>query len=377
MKSDLLERAKRLEGRICAVHRNRNKLEVELATLILEMDEDGLHRHLGFPSVIAYASKVLGWSPGHTRGVLAMARRLVALPKLRAKFESGAAPWTSVRAAASVATAEDEDVWVERVGTWTVREIERAVKAQQGGPLTITLKLELTEEQAAHIEVAIRELSKEYPGERISREEAIAELCCRALVGGATGNAKARIVYHVENGAATMETAAGPAPIDAKTVERASCGAEILDLREPEPKLTRAIPPSIERKILARTKGRCAVPGCPNLRWIEIHHTGGWRKTGHDPDQMAPLCSPHHRDDHEERIHVRWDGERYRVTLSDGTELERSRERVSEEVEAAVKALVSLELRPAEARAAVQEAIERIGAGAAAEDLVRAALASA
>src|SRR5205814_1514884 len=120
-------------------------------------------------------------------------------------------------------------------------------------------------------------------------------------------------------------------------------------------KLRRAIPPRIERKILARTKGRCAVPGCPNMGWIEIHHTGGWRKTGHDPDQMAPLCSAHHRDDHERRIRVAWDGERYRTSLADGTEIVgRSRERA--EVGDAVKALVNLELRPSEAKAAVKAA---------------------
>lgn len=371
MQNDLLELAKRLDARIRFVHRNRNQLKAELASLILHMDEKGLHRHLGFASVIAYASQALGWSPGHTRDVLAMARRLVALPKLRAKFESGAATWTSVRAAASVATPEDEDVWVERVDTWTVRDLERAAKAKQGKPLTLTWKLELTEEQAAIVEQAVRELRKEHEG--ISREAAIVELCRRGLNAGVVGSSKTRIVYHVAEDGATIETASGAVPVAPETI-RAAASAEVLDLREAEPTLTRHIPAAVERKILARTNGRCAVLDCPNLGWIEIHHTGGWRNTGHDPDQMAPLCTAHHADDHGGRISVSWDGAVYRTLLADGTEVRpRSRER-SSEVDDAVKALVNLELRPSEARAAVEVAIERCGRGASVEDLVRAAL---
>jgi hypothetical protein len=381
MSTTALSRARRLDSRIRELHRSKNRLKAEITSLILEMDENGLHRHLGYASVRAYASEVLSWSAGHTRDVLAMARRLTSLPRLREAFQSGELYWTRVRSAASVATPEDDALWLERARTLTARELERATHAARGLPLPVVWRLELSEEQAAILETAIREIQKERPGSRVSREEALAELCRRALTGGTAGNAQARIVYHVTGEEATIETAAGPVPVAQQTVERGLCNGVVLDLREPDAKPVRTVPTKVAREVLARTNGRCAVPGCPNLAWIEIHHEGGWRKTGHDPARMTTLCAAHHQDRHEGRLQIEiLANGKHRFLLADGTEIERSRERYlapGSVAEDAFKALVKLELRPAEARRVVLGAMEILGPGATAEELVKAALAPA
>lgn len=389
-----LSRARLLDSRIREHHRNANQSNAQVASLLLEMDEYGLHRHLGHPSVSAYASAVLGWSSGHTRDVLAMQRRLRSLPRLRAAFESGELYWTRVRSASSVATPETDAQWLEKARTMTARELERASHAARGEPLPVVWRLELSEEQAAILELAIRKIQKERSS-RVSREDALAELCRRAMTAGSAGNVQARIVYHVTGDAATIETAAGPVPVAPQTIERASCNSEVLDLREPNAKLVRTVPKKVAREVIARTKGRCAVPGCPNLTWIEIHHEGGWRNTGHDPARMVPLCSAHHEDRHEERLRIEIsergeprfflaDGSELGASrergVAKGVELERSRERgvaKRSAAETAVKALVKLELRPAEARRAVLDAAATLGPGATAEDLVRVALVKA
>ena len=62
---------------------------------------------------------------------------------------------------------------------------------------------------------------------------------------------------------------------------------------------SRSIPPKVRRTALYAFGGGCAVPGCTNRLWIHLHHPERYGNGGeHTPDNLLPLCSSHHRMDH-------------------------------------------------------------------------------
>jgi hypothetical protein len=72
--------------------------------------------------------------------------------------------------------------------------------------------------------------------------------------------------------------------------------------------------------VVARAGGCCQVPGCSNRAYLEIHHEGGWRTTGHDPERMLILCSGHHAARHEGQLLIEGtSSEGFRFYLADGT----------------------------------------------------------
>ncbi|HYJ09178.1 MAG TPA: HNH endonuclease, partial [Polyangiaceae bacterium] len=63
------------------------------------------------------------------------------------------------------------------------------------------------------------------------------------------------------------------------------------------------VPPSVRRLVLRRDHGRCVVPGCRHVAWLDVHHLqpradGG----GHNPDNLITLCGAHHRALHRGRL---------------------------------------------------------------------------
>ena len=55
--------------------------------------------------------------------------------------------------------------------------------------------------------------------------------------------------------------------------------------------------------VLRRDRRRCAVPGCRNHRFLDLHHTQPRSEGGtHDPDHLLCLCGAHHRAAHAGRL---------------------------------------------------------------------------
>ena len=56
---------------------------------------------------------------------------------------------------------------------------------------------------------------------------------------------------------------------------------------------------AVHRAVLRRDGQRCAVPGCANHQFLDIHHLDPLAEGGsHDPDRLTTLCGAHHRRTH-------------------------------------------------------------------------------
>ena len=90
-----------------------------------------------------------------------------------------------------------------------------------------------------------------------------------------------------------------PAPDTASS----SSGTPRPSSARPHPPARQAVPPALRRAVLLRAQRCCQVPGCTNNRWLDVHHIELRSEGGaHSPENLACLCSSHHRAAHRGQI---------------------------------------------------------------------------
>jgi hypothetical protein len=160
---------------------------------------------------------------------------------------------------------------------------------------------------------------------------------CSARLGSDPDPDRATVVLHAplaslgeDPEAAPSAAGPGGAVVPAATVQRLVCSGRVTvaveDLSGDAVALGRATrTPSSHQVRLVRHRDRgCVFPGCGTNRYSQVHHVLWWRHGGRsDLDNLALVCSLHHRLVHEHgwrltrsRDRVRWftpDGERYRA----------------------------------------------------------------
>src|SRR4051812_23432709 len=117
------------------------------------------------------------------------------------------------------------------------------------------------------------------------------------------------------------------------------------------------IPPALRRAVLLRAQRCCQVPGCTNSRWLDIHHLELRSEGGaHSPENLACLCSAHHRAAHRGEILIeRGAGGALRVRHADGSAYgQRINPRALELQAKVFSALRNLGFREGDVRAALQ-----------------------
>src|SRR6516162_5397255 len=112
--AERMDRAREVDERIAALVTQKNKVVAEMTALVLEVERDGLFRLLGTTSVTDYMGRRAGWDRSKTEKIVALARNLEDLPRLRATFAGGALPWTNAYLASVLATPETDAAWAEK-----------------------------------------------------------------------------------------------------------------------------------------------------------------------------------------------------------------------------------------------------------------------
>jgi hypothetical protein len=173
------------------------------------------------------------------------------------------------------------------------------------------------------------------------RADALVGLCSARLASDPDPD-RATVVVHARldglrdgNGGCELED--GPV-VHPETVRRMLCNGRVQTVVEDADgnvlglgRMTREPSPWMVRQVRYRDRG-CRFPGCGARRFTEVHHLRWWRHGGRtDLDNLALICSFHHRLVHEHGWTVRleadgelaWrrpDGTRYRSGPSPGDE---------------------------------------------------------
>lgn len=291
----------------------------------------GLHRDLGYASMPQYAKVALGFSASKTTDFMTLARKLEALPAVRASLAAGRIGYTKAREVVKVATPSTDASWDEAARTRSREELAQRVRAVQAKAKRRTsAQLEL-----APTEPAVEALAREVPvrvglvftPEQHARWEALweklrkvgglpedrVEVLLDALAGtveSLTSSAESDCASSAPQGAfrppvqihAHLCPECGRVEVDGRPVSRADaerlqCDAAVA---APGGRNIATIPPRTRREVMARDRHRCQAPGCGRRRFLEVHHVVPRGRGGSNgAENLVTLCSACHRLVHE------------------------------------------------------------------------------
>jgi Holliday junction resolvasome RuvABC DNA-binding subunit len=130
--------------------------------------------------------------------------------------------------------------------------------------------------------------------------------------------------------------------------------------------------------VLRRDRNRCAVDGCRNHRFLDVHHIRPRSEVGnnHDPDYLISICGSHHRLTHAGTLHIDGDARSgFRFVHADGTPYGEAFSPPSIDVaEQAFTALRHMGFKETEVRRLVRDVSQADNPPAQLDDFVREAL---
>jgi uncharacterized protein DUF222/HNH endonuclease len=357
---------------IDAAHALVSEAQRRLLRLIVEVDRREAWRDDGARDTAHWLAMRYGLSGWKARRWIAAAHALERLPRLTEAFTRGELGIDKVVELCRFASAETEaDLirWAKDVSCGAIRHrgdlavrptAEELVDVERSRSVSwwyfddgrrFGLELECP---AAQGPVVVRALEREaelipsMPGEpemwsvSARRADALVALCSARIARDADPD-RATVVVHAQldavEGIANGEVE-GSAVVPSETMRRLLCNARVQTVIEDRSgnalglgRMTREPSAWMIRQVRYRDRG-CRFPGCDARQFTEAHHIVWWRHGGRtDPDNLALICSFHHRLVHEHGWRVqreddgtlRWfarDGTRYRAGPSPGVETE-------------------------------------------------------
>ena len=127
--------------------RVERRVESALCFYLQEVEERGLYIDYGHACTVDYVRECLGLEDRKTRTLLHLARRFKELPKMKESFSRGEIPYTKAREVVKVATAKNEEEWIDKCKKLSNRQLEQAVKKELPPQKSRTLVLVLDEER--------------------------------------------------------------------------------------------------------------------------------------------------------------------------------------------------------------------------------------
>lgn len=327
------------------------------------------HLTMGRTDVHDFGARHGGMRRDHVNEVLRVDRLLRGLPKLRALLHRGEQGWSKLRAVATIARGETEDVWVEHVRGGSKRQLEFLVAAIKSGrcrevgpdgiPRDLRRELDaIADDDECDFLVSDSGVPLEGRPQRDGRpsfkfEPGTAELllrltqelsmkekrkvghdeALRRLLSGADGlgdgRLPARIVIHREEGSGQMymRTGAGALLVSREDLDSRYRFVEEVDLVRDAPPAQQyeprkdgrrpKVPEAIRRYVMDwKYDGRCCFPGC-HRRAVALHHQDRFSILHeHNPFRIVPVCGGHHDLIHAGRVvHEDRDPRSWLVTL--------------------------------------------------------------
>ena len=293
---------------------------------------------------------------GAAREHVRVARRLAALPLIRASIERGELSYSKVRALTRMDDVEREQELLDLARTATASQLERMVRAYRGvvavqsghirddrflsivpdddGSFSIRGRLRAEEGALLHAilrtakDALFRELDQDlpavspdaHPEAHTHTRPGLVDALMRVAEsfspdGGATAIAdRFQVVVHIDHDALSARDGVAAlgdgTPLATETVRRVCCDAAVLVTSERNGRTTRfgrktrTVPPAL-RRALRRRDGGCRFPGCHQCLGVDAHHIEHWAHGGStDLDNLVELCRHHHRLLHEGRYSV-------------------------------------------------------------------------
>jgi hypothetical protein len=332
----------------------------EMAELATEHDDSGDWRKAGMRSCADWIVVRLGFDRYTAEALLRAGHATCVLPQVAEAFSAGELSLDKVRSLSTVATSEDQGLWVQRAREVSPPELARqcreahnaviidaperarAQRAQRGlrtwwddlGMLRLTGAL--PPDGGALVRVALENIGRRLAAERSARpitpdpaEDPAAALRADALVmacdaalregrGGDASRSPVQMHVHVDLGVLTGETPNGRCHVEdgpalsTAVARRLGCDASIVVLTERDGlpidagRAKPVISMPMRRAVQSRDR-TCLVPGCAGpAHRTEVHHIWHWADGG--PTErwnLGSLCGPDHDRHHDGVFFIR------------------------------------------------------------------------
>jgi len=357
------EQSERLGAEITELCSYIYAAEHRLLTLVREFDEQKGWEWLGFHSCAHWLNFKCGIDMNTARERVRVANALGKLPKIDARFASGALSYSKVRAMTRIADESNEDYLLSIAKHGTAYHVEKLVSkyrrverlrdaeaaclahdnrrldyhydsdgcliikgrfpAEQGALIVKALEMAMEKDfvvgaPSRHDSRGWKPLPQEHEEPvpiSTRRADALAEVAETYMNSEPVPNATAdryQVVVHVVGAAsAAIDRAHGALlqegiDVSAETSRRIACDCSVLGIREGENgeplsigRKTRSIPPAMRRALRFRDGG-CRFPGCTNDKFVDGHHIHHWADGGETSlDNLVLLCRHHHHLVHE------------------------------------------------------------------------------
>ncbi len=302
------------------IARGRSALDAREAELLREAKELKMWRSYGYATFFEYLEHELGYSPRTAQERIRIADALEDLPVMSESLAAGRLHHSAVRELTRVAMRETEDEWIEAARGKNLRQVEELVAGHKYGDLpddpidpeirTRKVTYEVLPATYSALRQARIALEQER-GEAIDDDDFLQSLCRCALepsLGGVSKPAYQMAIVTCKTCDRSWDTSGGrEVELDAATVARASCDAELIGALDAAPtRVTSTVTPRMRRHVFARDKNRCVVPGCRSARNLDLHHIKHQADGGlHRDTNLCLLCSSHHALHHQGRLAIR------------------------------------------------------------------------
>jgi RuvA, C-terminal domain len=335
--------------------KERAAADAEEGRWLLAALRSAAHVHLGFGSFAEYVERLFGYKPRSTQEKLRLAEAVEGLPVIAQALEAGSLNWSCARELTRVAVAQTEREWLEAARGKTVHQLEALVAGRTPGDkpsspsdssaLRHVLRFKVAPETLALFREAMNQLRRS-SGSQLDDDSALL-LMARHVLGGPSdeGRASYQIALSVcpECGRGGQQASGELLLVGAEVVAMADCdgqhpgllGAAVANdgvtadesvtpdegahtgaaakaeasRRRPSAhtgvRAKQTVAPATRRAVLRRDHHRCAVPGCRNSLFLDLHHIelrseGG----GNEADNLITVCGAHHRAAHRGQLGI-------------------------------------------------------------------------
>jgi hypothetical protein len=277
--------------------------EAELLEVIIEIDKERIYEEFGLTHLTPYCVKHLGLSEDVAANFVRVARKSQQVPELKTAIEDGRLSVTKAKAIASVITAENHKVWIDKAQCLSKDKLEKDVaqtspqsrkpeKAKVSGPNTVRVEFELTEE-----EMRLFRRVQDLVSQKLKKSATLAETqnelvklyleqrdpVKKAERAGKRSSAKKSQTAEKQESAERQV----PGPFDGAIAEHGQ-GREALKAK-------------VVHAANLRDKGLCQAVQpdgsiCGQSRWVHFHHIQPVANGGENTaENLVTLCSSHHR----------------------------------------------------------------------------------
>jgi hypothetical protein len=298
----------------------RGALDAQEAAALREAQSTKMWRHYGCSSLVDYMEREMGYTARAALERLRVANAIEELPVVANAMDQGDLSFSGARELTRIVTPETQQAWVDATVEKTSRQIEEMVRGHKPGDMpsdapdpalsTKVLRFEVKLSTAALEREALKKLENER-GERLDNDAFIRALFMRVLDDaapiGACGHPDGRSRYQIavticsECKRGWHDTSGGSVELSPAAVACAACDGRDLGFLDNDHvgRAKQKIPPAVRKKVLARDRQRCAVPGCRSTN-LDVHHILELSNGGkHELLNLISLCEAHHLAVHE------------------------------------------------------------------------------